>query len=343
MRALKVLFRLDATSAIGTGHLMRCLTLAQAFITQAKRSSVNISCGFYTQALPQALAEQLKLHGFEHLLADRIDADIMPILNWQTDLLIVDHYGLDANWERQLYDQLPILVLDDLADRSHCANWLLDQGPLRQAKDYQPQINVQCQLLLGCQYTLINPVFRQIRHASAFAFRRGFICFGGADPVHATLTTLHSLSQIKLAQHIDWQVVAGAANPDWQTLQSVAQHSTLRLHLHRHEPNIPAQLANADFAIGAAGGMTWERCCVGIPTLCVPIVDNQSFNAHVIKEQRLGELLSLTQLNEPATLEATLCRLRDDASGYLKRSQSLIDGLGASRLAHYLVNQLIDT
>lgn len=339
---MKILFRLDATTAIGTGHLMRALTLAQAFVSEGQNLQQTVTCYFYTQTLPDALNKLILAHGFSTLHTDKLHADIAPIESTQPDLVIVDHYALNARWESQIYGRFPLLVLDDLADRSHQAHWLLDQGPLRQSNDYRPWLNHDCQLLLGSKYALIRPEFRSVKkNQDPTTLQRGFICFGGADPVHATLKLLSSLHQVDHARSIDWRVVAGAANPDWEQLVKLCQKSSLSIKLIHHEPNISKQLDWADFAIGAAGGMTWERCCVGLPTLTVPIVDNQSLNAQVIDHFQLAQLLDFDHLNNALLLNKALNKLAQKASLYRHHSQQLIDGFGANRVAQQLMSTLL--
>ncbi|CAG9295142.1 UDP-2,4-diacetamido-2,4,6-trideoxy-beta-L-altropyranose hydrolase [Celerinatantimonas diazotrophica] len=338
---MKILFRLDATTAIGTGHLMRALTLAQAFVSEGQKLQRAVTCCFYTQTLPAALNELVLAHGFSTLHTDKLHADIAPIEAAQPDLVIVDHYALDARWESKLYGRFPLLVLDDLADRTHQANWLLDQGPLRHKSDYQPWLNSDCQLLLGGRYALIRPEFRAVKkNQDPAVLQHGFICFGGADPVHATLKLLTGLNKVEKARTIHWRIVAGAANPDWLQLQTLCQTCSLAVELIHHDPNISQQLDWADFAIGAAGGMTWERCCVGLPTLAVPIVDNQSFNAQVIDHFQLARLLDFTQLDNTLVLNNVLAELGQKANVYRHNSQRLIDGYGANRVAKQLISAL---
>lgn len=335
-----ILFRLDATTAIGTGHLMRSLTLANALVRSAHARNYPLECYFYTQPLPQTLTQLVKASGFKLLTTEQSFASIAPITALKPLCVIVDHYQLDARWEQQLSDICRVIILDDLANRPHQANCLIDQGPLRQACDYQPLINHDCELLLGREYILLRPEFAQRRKSNTQAFRHGFICYGGADPVHATLQTLQTLQHVPAAQQIHWQVVAGAANPDWLAISHNCAQSSLSTTLVRHEPNIGRQLYDADIAIGAAGGMMWERCCIGVPTLAVPIVDNQFFNQQVIEQFELAQVCSLEQLKDPTVIANAFHQLANDREGYRMRNQQAVDGHGARRVAEHLLNSL---
>lgn len=329
MMPVDYLFRLDADSQIGTGHLMRCLAIADALRAQGGR------CAFACRPLPAGLRPRLQAYPLFEL---QDDADFWPRLqalapHW----LIVDHYALDAEFEsRARTQECKLLVLDDLADRRHDADLLLDQGPLRRADDYRALLNADCQLLLGADYALLRPEFVSRRKSATGPFRRGFISFGGADPAHACLLTLQALTATDWWSHCEWTLLAGAANPDWPALQQWLAEHPARVTLLRHSDQVADLLATHDFAIGAAGGMMWERCCIGLPTLSIPIADNQQFNDAVIAQFALGERLTLAELVAPERVAAALTRLQAQAETYRQRGQALVDGQGLTRLATLL-------
>ena len=329
MMPVDYLFRLDADSQIGTGHLMRCLAIADTLSAQGGR------CGFLCKPLSSALLGLLSSHVYLSITDDTEALSRLSELKPQW--LIVDHYGLDIRFEQAAATQVAqILVLDDLADRHHQATLLLDQGPLRQETEYRPLINADCRLLLGPDYALLRPIYRQLRKNHCNEFRRGLIGFGGADPAHACLQTLHTLIDAELIHHYQWTLLAGAANPDYTQLHTLITQQQLPVTLLQHSDEVAQLLATHDFAIGAAGGMTWERCCIGIPTLSIPIADNQQFNDAVIAHYQLGERLSLRELAAPARLHAALDALQQEADTYRQRGQALLDGLGLERIATLL-------
>ena len=329
MMPVDYLFRLDADSQIGTGHLMRCLAIADALRAQGGR------CAFACRPLPPTLRPKLQAYPLRELDDDGAFWPLLTALmpRW----VIVDHYGLDAEFEGRVRRHgSKLLVLDDLADRRHDADLLLDQGPLRTAADYQPLLTQPCRLLLGADYALLRAEFVARRKPAATPFRRGFISFGGADPVHACLHTLQALTATAWWSRCAWTLVAGAANPDWPLLQQWVEEHPARVTLLRHSDEVARLLAERDFAIGAAGGMMWERCCIGIPTLSVPIADNQQFNDQVIAHFDLGERLTLTSLSQPAEINDALRNLQQGAEHYRKQGQQLVDGKGLSRLVNIL-------
>jgi len=329
MMPVDYLFRLDADSQIGTGHLMRCLAIADTLAAQGER------CGFLCRPLDPALLTLLSAH--QHWPINDDEEALATLAQLKPRWLILDHYGLDIRFEQAAAARVPrILVLDDLADRPHQASALLDQGPLRHSADYRPLINDDCRLLLGADYALLRPIYRQLRKSHCQAFKRGFISFGGADPAHASLQTLTTLHAAGLIQHYQWTLLAGAANPDHDRLEQLIHQHRWPVTLLRHSDAVAQLLASHDFAIGAAGGMTWERCCIGIPTLSIPIAENQQFNDAVIGHYQLGERLTLEQLASPRHVSAALAALHQDADTYRQRGQALLDGLGLERVATLL-------
>ena len=311
---------------------MRCRAIAERLKTAGDE------CHFLCHQLPTHLQPLLQPHQ-HHALCALGDAGPLPTLRpaW----LVCDHYRIDREIEQTLAMHCgQLLVIDDLADRPHHSQLLLDQGPLRSATDYQPLTPAGCRLLLGTDYALLRPAYRQLARQEVSRWQRGLICFGGADPARACLTTLNTLARLPWAHTIRWTLVAGSANPFWPELQQrVAELPDLLRTLRRQSDQMADLMSRHDCAIGAAGGMTWERACVGLPTLAVPIVDNQQFNDEVIARFQLAERLTLSELAEPTRLMQALQRLERQADDYRRRGQGQVDGLGLDRLTAWLLPQ----
>lgn len=332
MTTHNVLFRLDANDQIGTGHLMRCLVIADAL------QEFGITAWFLCYPLPERL-HQLVIDKKHRLLSPtNFNHEFALIAQLQPDWIIVDHYALDAAWELKAKAHTSrLLVLDDLADRPHCADLLLDQGPLRTPLDYAHLINPECQLLLGSDYALLRKAYKQRQRTSSQAWQKGLVCFGGADPAHATLSTVKSLDHIPSAHALFWTVIAGAANPDWPLLQQWQADTALNVNLLHHHSDMATLMSEHDFSIGAAGGMTWERCCIGLPSIVIPIAENQKFNDDVLAHFQLCERLALSDLSIPEKLATALQNLNVNADQYRSRGQAFIDGQGVSRLMNVIL------
>jgi UDP-2,4-diacetamido-2,4,6-trideoxy-beta-L-altropyranose hydrolase len=328
----KVLFRLDASDQIGTGHLMRCLVIADAL------QEHGITSSFLCYPLPTRLQQLVQDKQHQLIYPTDENNEFKLIDQLQPDWIIVDHYELDANWERKAKPLTQaLLVIDDLADRAHFADYLLDQGPQRTPKDYANLINPECRLLLGSNYALLRKEYRQLQRTSCQTWQKGLICFGGADPAHATLSTVKSLDKMEHTHQLSWTVIAGAANPDWPLLQQWQTETGINVTLLHHHSDMARLMSEHDFSIGAAGGMTWERCCIGLPSIVIPIAENQKFNNDVLAHFQLCERLALPDLAMPEKLAAALQDLKINADKYFSRGQAFIDGNGVPRLIDFIL------
>lgn len=360
MAGAEIVFRVDAGLDIGTGHVMRCLTLADElraagahcrFICRAHRGHLAATIrarGHDVQLLPAPTGAPPAGSGPAHAhwlgVAWAQDAaDTIHALNGaRPDWLIVDHYALDARWAQRLRPQVAkIAVLDDLADRTQDCDLLLDPGIGRTPADYATLLPAPAQLLLGPQYALLRPEFRAWR-ARSLARRQQpqlkqlLITMGGVDRQNATGRVLDALDQCPLPVGTRITVVLGQTAP-WRA-QVVARATTLhhptevRVDVH----DMAQLMASADLAIGAAGSTSWERCCMGLPSLVCVLADNQQPVAAALAQA--GAALSLGRVADadwPARLRAAIASLATPqaAAALSARAAAICDGNGARRAA----------
>ena len=257
------------------------------------------------------------------------------------DWLVSDHYGLDASWEEQLSNALAgvngppkLLVIDDLADRPHQADLLLDQNFFGETIDqrYGALLPLQSRQLLGPHYALLGPEYAQLHPLvpKRMELLRVLVFFGGVDPDNLTGRTLEALMDPELA-HLAVDVVIGRQSPHLQTVMDlVGQRPSTTLHTPLQ--SLAGLIARADLAIGAGGATTWERACLKLPSLVVAIAANQVPFAEALHNaghlQLLGEAatVSVDQIRS-ALLARTHHYFSEDAGGHLT------DGLGVSRLS----------
>jgi UDP-2,4-diacetamido-2,4,6-trideoxy-beta-L-altropyranose hydrolase len=292
--ALKIAVRVDASSKIGTGHFMRCLTLADALKERGARTR------FLSRYLPEHLCSKLVAQGHEYSLLDmppievsqdelahaawlgvsqaQDAADCIQALsdeNW--DWLVVDHYALDTRWESKLRQVAKnILVIDDIADRQHDCDLLLDQNYYADmGTRYVGKIPAHCQLLLGPRYALLRDEFRMLHEQvspRSGPVRRVLVFFGGVDADNYTGSAIEALSTTNMTG-IQVDVVIGAQHPfREQIVAACAQHG---FFWHVQTDKMAELMAAADLAIGAGGSACWERCCLGLPALTFCTADNQ--------------------------------------------------------------------
>ena len=359
-RPLQVTIRTDASLVIGTGHVMRCLTLAAAlrhahaqvtFVCRAQGGNliaVIRAQGFAVQVLPEATPDFHPAASPAHAawLTTNPDRDaaetIAALANSRPDWLIVDHYAIDAHWERQLAPHVSrIMVLDDLADRDHCCALLLDQNMLPGSPGYQGLVPATCQLLLGPHYALLRPEFAEARaklRPRDGHVRRLLLFFGGIDAANATEKALDALDYVLPAwPELEVDVVIGAAHP--QRLRLEQRIAALpRVHVHVQIQTMAALMARADLSLGAGGATTWERCCLGLPTMLITVAANQRDVAAALAEQGYALLLGdAAQVSAQQLAQALAVMHFPALLRFLGRqSQQLVDGQGVARVAAIL-------
>lgn len=371
---MKVVFRADASLQIGTGHVMRCLTLADALATR------GVDCQFICRAHEGNLIEFIRTKGYvSHALpvapaagtdstAPILDASApdlahrhwlgatqaqdaeacAPILAAQRpDWLIVDHYALDARWERALAPHYrKLMVIDDLADRPHACDLLLDQTFGREAADYRPLVPADCHLLCGSQYALLRPEFAALRPYSLQrrarpALRELLVTMGGVDKDNATGQVLQALRSCLLPADCRVTVVMGATAPWLDEVRTQAQDMPWPTRVLIGVSDMAQLMADSDLAIGAGGATSWERCCLALPTAMMVLAENQRHAARLLKQVKAVRMLDpganlqkrLAQfIGEISSSEACLSQLRDCAS-------KVTDGKGCERVADWLTRK----
>ena len=261
----------------------------------------------------------------------------------QWDWLVVDHYGLDGRWERVVRSRARrIMVLDDLADKEHDCDLLLDQNYRAGGRcRYAGKVADACVLLLGPRYALLRPEFAGAR--SRLQERGGelvrvLVSFGAYDPGGQTLKAVRALSRAGIPD-LQLQVVTGTSNPDRAEIEELCRRLP-HAAVHAHVENLAELMLTSDLAIGAAGTTTWERCCLGLPSLMIGIADNQLQTADELGRDGyclyLGRAGDVTEDQIADALRA-LRRLPHWLRFLGRNCLQLVDGLGVQRVAAHLV------
>lgn len=315
----RVLIRTDASLEIGSGHVMRCLSLADALRVNGvhcqfmcREHPGNLIAlirarGFAVQALPTGAAGGDGSTAHAAWLGASVREDIkacLPILrNWLPDWLLVDHYALEATWEAAIrpYCQR-LLVIDDLADRRHVCDLLLDQNLGRRAGDYFGLVPPSCRLLIGSEFALLRTEFatwreESLRRRRSASLQRLLITLGGGDKDNWTRAVLQSLKHSSLPQNCVIDVVLGTQSPWLEDVCANARELPWTVMVEKGVDDMARRMALADLAIGAAGGSSWERCCLGVPTLLLVIAANQYPAASALQEAGAALLLPSSELS----------------------------------------------
>ena len=392
---MQFLIRADASLQIGSGHIMRCLTLAHKLRQHHHRVA------FITRAHQGHLADTIRQQGFDCILLPLPDhattsaqpqrqpepacnelppsppAPAIPHAAWLAtsqaqditdcaphiralapDWIICDHYALAAAWQTaaRALCHSKIMVIDDLHDRAHDADLLLDQNHAHTAADYALLVPPSCRILTGTRYALLRDEFAQHRtislHQRATPPARQpetalphsqniLINLGGVDKDNHTLAVLQALSayvsgSLK-ALPIRATIIMGATAPHLTSVQRYAATAPYPGQVIANAHNMAELMTQATWAIGAAGSTSWERCALGVPTLLLTIADNQRSIAAQL--QRAGAALALeaSQIHSPA-FQATLTHLMQPENQHRisQAAAQLCDAHGAARVAQHI-------
>jgi len=361
---MNVVFRTDASITIGTGHVMRCLTLADAFKDGEAR------CHFICRDHQGNLAGLIKEKGYSCTLlplptgfsksrnsqelahaewlgaSQEDDAESCKniIRDLQPSWVIVDHYGINETWEGPIAELGPrIFVIDDLADRDHNCDVLLDQTLGRTVKDYESLVPPRAEILCGSKYALLRPEFAEWREFSLKArdsgeFNRIFVNLGGVDKDNLTSSVLAGLEATQLASSVSVIVVLGAQCPNIPSVKETAASSRFSTEVIVAARNMAELMASADLAVGAAGSTSWERCCLGLPSIMVVIAENQLTVARNLESAGATVVLDIHSKAELPTVLVEVVNqvMKNDCPPSMQRmsydASKIVDGLGVKRV-----------
>ena len=375
-----IAFRTDASLQIGSGHVMRCLTLADALKAQGAQ------CHFISRAHPGHLLELIQQRGYKaNSLVAPVQQAQAAIKNnatevqdrppkqqdksahaawlgstWQTDAqetaailatlqpdwLITDHYALTQSWEEALkpyYKKL--MVIDDLADRAHACDLLLDQnwfGDITPTR-YRNLVPPHCKCYLGPEYALLKPEYAQLRATMPprdGTVRRVLVFLGGSDPSNQTAKVLTALMQPSFA-HLQVDIVLGQNHPN---AEGVAAQAATRpgTSLHQGLPTLAPLMVRADLMISAGGSTTWERMCLGLPAIVISVAANQTpTNLALMNAGYIDFLGDMNDVNASNIAEAVTRCLENPAALKAQSSlgQELVSGTGAQVVCQQILSR----
>lgn len=365
---LHIAFRADASIEMGSGHVMRCLTLADLLAEGGAR------CHFICRDLPGHMMDYIGKRG--HTLTrlapptpDQSEStlsapQVPPHSGWagvpledeiaqsrevlaklKPDRVVLDHYALDARWEVQAPPPgTPVMVIDDLADRQHVCDILLDQNLGRRAEDYAGLVPPHCNLLVGPHYALLRPEFERLRE-KALARRKDarvenlLITLGGIDKDNATSAVLRALSGIPLPAKLKITVVMGQNAPFIDKVRAQAEIMPRPTRVLCGVSNLAQLMTEADLCIGAAGSTAWERCALALPTLLLVLADNQRPGAMALIKSGAAILLGDKRIENGSILLQKFLR-NDEGRDRMRQMSSaaanLVDGAGVTRIYDHI-------
>ncbi len=366
---MKVAIRTDASLKIGTGHVMRCLTLAEELT--ARGAEILFIC----RSLQGNLIEFIRESGYRvTTLVDEVssnqgnsednftsyndwlgaslelDAEETHSILKRESLwkwLIVDHYSIDKRWEiRQKNIVNKILVIDDLADRSHSCDVLLDQNYYSDMGErYNKLLPVNCGLLLGPRFSLLRKEFREQREKlpdKKGGIKKIFVFFGGVDINNMTGKVLGAIMGL-IPETVIVDAVIGATNPHREKLKTLCD-SVKNINLHIQVMDMAKMMAEADLGIGAGGTATWERCCLGLPTIAWSVAENQK---KLLKDSANAGLVYCPDFSEPTVEEIAVhikavLQNKSICKNIKVNGLAMIDAKGVTRVANMVCAPVIN-
>ncbi|ODN65482.1 UDP-2,4-diacetamido-2,4,6-trideoxy-beta-L-altropyranose hydrolase [Methylophaga muralis] len=351
---MKIAIRVDVSFNMGSGHFMRCLTLAEHLKVQ------GAFVVFISHHISETYTDMLEEKGFEFRRLDYkskpLEVDEITHASWlggsqhedakatssvlsgeKWNWIIVDHYALDYRWESELRSSTEkIMVIDDLADRTHDCDLLLDQNLYSDMNQrYEGKILGSCRVLLGPRYALLRKQFQEARsnlQKRSDKVERVLIFFGGIDAEDYTSIAISALATISNPV-FEVDVVIGSQHPNKSKI--IEECSKLGYCCHVQTDNMATLIANADIAIGAGGSTIWERCALGLPTITFSVANNQkkptndAAQAGVIYAPEINsKLFDEIKLHFMALVGNPLLRKNLSSLG-----MQLVDAKGAGRVA----------
>jgi len=358
---MNVVFRVDASSEIGSGHVMRCLALAQALCER------NATCTFICRELDGNLISLIGERGFKICILSNYeegyiaqDGDVSHAnwlgCDWQTDAsetqihleklnpdwLIVDHYAIDYRWEVELQDHYKkLMVIDDLADREHCCDLLLDQNMIDGMHSrYLNKVPKNCTSLIGPTYAMLQTEYAKGHDdykTKSGNIDRILIYFSGTDVCNLTTTVLSVILQLK-KDSLQIDVVLSDSYPQSKVVDELIKINR-NVTRHSRVSSLKKLLSKSDLAIGGGGITNWERICVGVPSVVVTMAHNQEPIAKKLSEEKYIYLLGKQEDITPSLLAKKLKQLlnRGVDVEMSERCATLVDGLGVNRVSSRLL------
>jgi UDP-2,4-diacetamido-2,4,6-trideoxy-beta-L-altropyranose hydrolase len=364
---MRVAIRADAATHIGIGHVMRCLTLANAL--KMKGDEVSFVC----RPFAGHLGERITAEGHGLYLLPPPSQTIKPPHpkqtpshatwlgeNWETDLaqtqialngkqfdwLIVDHYSLDNRWENEMRNfASKIMVIDDLADRRHDCDLLLDQNLGRSEREYKSRVSENCILLTGSKYALLRPEFKEwrdysLKRRSTPQMKNLLITLGGIDKDNTAGKVLEALRESSLPTDCCITVVMGSSSLGLTAVRQTAKTMPWQVEVQVNVTNMADLMAGSDLCIGAAGSTSWERCCLGLPTIMMILGDNQrGVGSALEKEQAVFLCSNLSDIKEIINVH---CGSAKRMNAMSQASRCVTDGSGLELVIRHIGNPIVN-
>jgi UDP-2,4-diacetamido-2,4,6-trideoxy-beta-L-altropyranose hydrolase len=349
----KIIFRVDSGLHIGVGHVMRCLTLARAL---KDKFDVTFICKNHLGHISELIKKEFSLHLLSEGIQKSLSAkDSTDYVKWigdglaqdlqdtndfvhknGCDLFVVDHYAIDATYEEKIQSHV-VMVIDDLFNRTHFCDLLLDQNITAKKEKYNSLMKKTPKLLMGTSFALLRAEFQELRKQvdpSLFnrPIRKIVVFFGGTDSKGLTLKMAKAISGH--LEKYEFHFVLDDKHVDHNELQTLLSHKK-NCSLHSFVENFAQLMLSADLFIGAGGTTSWERATLGIASAVVAVAENQMGNCLELQRTENSYFLGKAEEIDQDVWDSFFSKIVPDQTlwyRYRKNSFDLTDGRGTDRV-----------
>lgn len=350
---MNIIFRVDSYEAIGSGHLMRCLNLADQLSKSNNIWFLTIASHYSLELIKRRGYKLLPIENFLRGMQSKeeiLNQDALKSISLikendiNADLLIVDSYALDISWEKKLRNfTKKIFVIDDLANRKHSCDMLLDQNLFENMESrYKLLTQKNTELLLGPHYAILGKEFSSKRNNITFRsnnIKKVLISFGGVDEHNFTGKLIKHLQSDKFKDiHFDVAITDNFVFLD----ELISMNTPDNFSLHRNMDSLALLMKKNDIAIGAGGTTTWERLSMALPSIVITVSDNQVESIKLLNKMNL-----INWLGHYDSLRKTWLRSIDEAilansqnKEMSEKSLSIVDGQGSKKVAKKIMKLL---
>lgn len=333
-----VLFRADANEHIGTGHVMRCLSIAKAFAEHGENVKFITADHDGDRLIQQAGFDSFCLDSDWSLLENELLLLESQIEKHNPSLLLVDSYYVTKRYLRELHRCVRTAYMDDLNADCWDVDYLINYNISGLCSDYTQYNNTKVKLLLGPRYAPLRSEFHCLPvHAIRSPVTDILVSAGGADPERITEKLM--LYVCPKWPEVKFHFIVGALNPRIETIRSFEGDNII---LHINERHMSELMKKCDIAISAAGSTLYELCAAGVPTVAYSLADNQIIAAEEFEKMGImlnaGDCRTSTCFGE--NKEKLISQLLDNKTLREMLSlemQKVVDGKGAERIALHLM------
>ena len=334
-----ILIRADASVEIGTGHVMRCLALAQAWQDAGGRAVFAM-----TKTIP-AISDRLRLEGMDIVsitgesgAAEDVSQTLTAARLHEANWVALDGYSFGALYQCEIKQaEKKLLFLDDNAHCSHyCADLVLNQN-IHANEGMYAHRDTWSRLLLGPRFALLRREFSNLRgqpRPVADTGRKVLVAFGGSDPGNKTASAIEALESLPPGS-LEVSVVVGGGNPHLETLKQLCARSHHPIRIVQDPKSMTDLMLWADVAISAAGSTCWEMCFLGLPAILIAVAENQKPGAQELARRGIAQYLGCVGNFSPQGLAAELRELlesKPQRAAMSAAGRQLIDGQGSDRV-----------